>query len=454
MKDEMEIWRKNSKELLDYLEKHSSVAVVVLDLAGSIVHCNQAFLELLHLPAVPQESSIRDFLSPETNAGLVWENQPAHRQEAWYLKSRVGYYRSQCHIYAGEGSFTVFIDKPLLTDSSFVQEFDAINRELTALARELNKKNAAIEAANRSLQEKEMILKQAAEMANMGHWQWNIGTGRIAVSGNLCRLWGDGFQDKTISDSEFAAHFIPADQPAVQQWLAGMKDSGEAGNIEFRYYGPGRMERYGYSQAEGLCDARSKDTVFVGVFQDITERKVYEKKIEQIAFYDNLTGLPNRKMFEDFFVKEVARAKRREELVALLMMDLDGFKLVNDTYGHKAGDRVLQVIGERLSASVRTGDTVARLGGDEFIGYLGQLHSVQEALGIAQRIVAACNQPIALEQAETGVGVSIGICFSPGDGADLEMLMKKADVAMYRSKAQGKNRINIYESDACVKITK
>ena len=170
------------------------------------------------------------------------------------------------------------------------------------------------------------------------------------------------------------------------------------------------------------------------------------EKIEQIAFYDNLTGLPNRKMFEDFFIKEVARAKRQEERVALLMMDLDGFKLVNDTYGHKAGDRVLQVIGERLSASVRIGDTVARLGGDEFIGYLGQLHSEQEALGIAQRIVAACNQPIELEQAETGVGVSIGICFSPRDGADLETLMKKADVAMYQSKAQGKNCVTMYES--------
>lgn len=444
MMDNTEIWRQNSKELLDYFEKHSSVAVVVLDRAGRIVHCNQAFLTLLHLLSIPKDSPIQAFLSPETNADLVWENQPAYRQEPWYLKTKVGYYRSQCHIYAGEGYFTVFIDKPLLTDSSFVQEFDAINRELTSLSRELNKKNATIESANRALQEKEMILKQAAEMANIGHWQWTIGTGRIAVSGNLCRLWGAGFQDKSVSESEFVAHFLPEDQPAVRQWLAGMKDSGVAGNIEFRYYGSSRMERYGYCQADGLCDTRSKDTVFVGVFQDITERKLYEKKIEQIAFYDNLTGLPNRKMFEDFFVKEVARAKRQAELVALLMMDLDGFKLVNDSYGHKAGDRVLQVIGERLSASVRSGDTVARLGGDEFIGYLGQLHSEQEALGIAQRIIAACNQPIALDQAETGVGVSIGICFSPGDGADLESLMKKADVAMYRSKAQGRNCVNIY----------
>ena len=446
MKDNTEIWLQNSKEQLDYLEKHSSVAVLVLDRTGRIVHCNQAFLTLLHLPAMPKDRPIQDYLSPETNADLVWENQSAYRQETWYLKSRVGFYRSECHIYTGEGCVTVFIDKPLLTDSSFVQEFDAINRELTALSRELNKKNAAIEAANRSLQEKEIILKQAAEMANIGHWQWSIGTGRIAVSGNLCRLWGDGFQDKTVLDNEFVTHFIPADQPAVGQWLAGMKDTGVAGNIEFRYYGPGGTERYGYCQADGLCDTRSRDTVFVGVFQDITERKLYEKKIEQIAFYDNLTGLPNRKMFEDFFVKEVARAKRQEERVALLMMDLDGFKLVNDNYGHKAGDRVLQVIGERLSASVRIGDTVARLGGDEFIGYLGQLHSEQEALGIAQRIVAACNQPIELEQAETGVGVSIGICFSPRDGADLETLMKKADVAMYQSKAQGKNCVTMYES--------
>ena len=133
MKDNTEIWRQNSKEMLDYLEKYSSVAVAVLDRTGGIVHCNQAFLTLLHLQAVPKDRPIQDYLSPETNASLVWENQNAYRQETWYLKSRVGYYRSLCHIYTAEESVTVFIDKPLLTDSSFVQEFDAINRELTAL---------------------------------------------------------------------------------------------------------------------------------------------------------------------------------------------------------------------------------------------------------------------------------------------------------------------------------
>ena len=305
MKDNTEIWRQNSKEMLDYLEKYSSVAVAVLDRTGRIVHCNQTFLTLLHLPEIPKDRPIQDYLSPETKADLVWENQPAYRQETWYLKSRVGFYRSECHIYTGEGCVTVFIDKPLLTDSSFVQEFDAINRELTALSRELNKKNAAIEAANRSLQEKEIILKQAAEMANIGHWQWSIGTGRIAVSGTLCRLWGDGFQDKTVLDNEFVTHFIPADQPAVGQWLAGMKDTGVAGNIEFRYYGPGGTERYGYCQADGLCDTRSRDTVFVGVFQDITERKLYEKKSNRLLFMTTSRACPTGKCSKIFSSKKL-----------------------------------------------------------------------------------------------------------------------------------------------------
>ena len=126
-------------------------------------------------------------------------------------------------------------------------------------------------------------------------------------------------------------------------------------------------------------------------------------------------------------------------------MDLDGFKRVNDTLGHDAGDYVLKAISTRLLDSVRSGDTVARLGGDEFIAYLGQLNSAQESVTIAQRILAECNQPIRFAQQETGVGISIGISIYPEDGDDLASLMKQADSAMYFSKTHGKNCISLYK---------
>ena len=125
-------------------------------------------------------------------------------------------------------------------------------------------------------------------------------------------------------------------------------------------------------------------------------------------------------------------------------MDLDGFKRVNDTLGHDAGDFVLQTVGRRMQEAVRSCDTVARIGGDEFIAYLGQLSEEQEAVVVAERILHACNQPIQYVGQETGVGVSIGISFFPTDGETLEGLMKQADLAMYFSKQRGKNSISIF----------
>lgn len=439
-----EVWRQYAENLFRYVEQDCSVAAVALDRDGKILHCNQAFLTLLRLPVVPQLQAMTDYLSPETSAGLSWGNKPDYSQETWRLRSQSGYYRAQCHIYAGNDYILAFIDKPLLTDSSFVKEFDSINREMSSLSRELHKKNAAIEAANRKLLENELVLKQAAEMAFIGNWQWNVKTGKILVSANLCRLWDSGFQDRILTQDEFISHFIAEDAPRFASWLATAQEIGCAREIEFRYWGPGKRERFGFCRADVLCDIDRRQQLVIGVIQDITTRKLYEQKIERIAFYDSLTGLPNRKMFEDFFHKASAQAQRQQGRIAILLLDLDGFKLVNDTLGHNAGDFVLQTIGKRLMESVRSGDTVARLGGDEFIAYLGQLNSQQEARIVAERILTACNLPIAYEQTTTGVGVSIGISYYSEDGKDLETLMKRADMAMYHSKSIGKNSISVY----------
>ena len=438
------VWMRNAEVLSRFVEKQSNLPVLLLDAAGLILHCNQALLALLNLPAVPLQTPIKELLAAETSEGLAWEKQPDYRKEPWHWKIPVGYYRTECHIYASDGGWLVFVDKPLLTDSSFVRQFDEINRELSAMSRELHKKNAAIEAAHRNLLEKETVLKQAAEMAHIGHWQWKAQRDLIQVSGNLCRLWDHGFQDRSMNETEFLSHFCPEEAARFAAWLAELKETCQSSEMEFRYYGAGEQERFGYCRADVLCEIKSRQLTVIGVIQDITERKLYEHKIERIAYYDSLTGLPNRKMFEGFFMKESARAQRKTGKIAILLMDLDGFKRVNDTLGHDAGDFVLQTVGRRMEESVRSGDTVARLGGDEFIAYLGQLTGEQEALAVAERILNACNQPMRYAEQETGVGVSIGVSFFPDDGETLEKLMKQADLAMYFSKQRGKNSISFF----------
>lgn len=442
--DGSEVWRQYSEKLFLYIEQECSVSAVALDRDGTVLHCNQSFLTLLHLLLVPQKQPMSDFLSPETLEGLSWRDRPDYRQETWHLKSPGGYYRAQCHIYAGSAFILVFVDKPLLTDSSFAKEFDSINRELSMISREMQKKNAAIETANRKLLESEMVLQQAAEMALIGNWQWNINADKINVSGNLCRLWHSGIGDRSMTQAEFLSHFVLEDASRIMDWLSALKETSCGGEIEFRYFGQDRVERVGYCRAGVLCDIAGRREMVIGVIQDITERKLHQQKIERIAFYDSLTGLPNRKMFEDYYNKASSQAQRQDGKIAILLMDLDGFKRVNDTLGHNAGDFVLQTIGKRLLDSVRSGDTVARLGGDEFIAYLGQLNSQQEAKTVAQRILLACNKPIEIAEQSTGVGISIGISFFPEDGKDLETLMKQADLAMYFSKSKGKNSISVY----------
>jgi diguanylate cyclase (GGDEF)-like protein/hemerythrin-like metal-binding protein/PAS domain S-box-containing protein len=191
-------------------------------------------------------------------------------------------------------------------------------------------------------------------------------------------------------------------------------------------------------------DAPTNIDVF---FRDITERKQMQHRILRLALHDPLTQLPNRTLFFDRFSQAVALAKRNEKQVGLLFLDFDGFKPVNDRYGHDAGDRVLKAGADRLLAAVRGIDTVARLGGDEFGIILGELEGPQEAALVAAKLLAAIAQPIALpDGTQASVSASVGISVHPVDGSEMDTLLDKADGAMYQSKHSGGNRFTFWGS--------
>jgi diguanylate cyclase (GGDEF)-like protein len=163
-------------------------------------------------------------------------------------------------------------------------------------------------------------------------------------------------------------------------------------------------------------------------------------ELERLARHDALTGLPNRALLHDRLCVALARAERDGRPLALLVMDLDGFKAVNDTLGHEAGDATLKLVAERLSGLLRQGDTVARIGGDEFVALLPVMSGPADAEIVARRIVEAVGQPFFLGANDVHIGVSVGIAVCPEDGGDPEALLKAGDRAMYRAKEQGKNR--------------
>ncbi len=189
---------------------------------------------------------------------------------------------------------------------------------------------------------------------------------------------------------------------------------------------------------------------FVTVVQDITERKQAEERAQYLAQYDALTGLPNRALLEDRLRQALLRAGRDHSLVAVLLVDLDHFKRINDTLDHTLGDRLLQSIVGRLQECVRQCDTISRQGGDEFAVLLPELGSSDDAARIAQRILEAVAQPYRLEERELLTSCSIGVSVYPRDGRSAEVLIKNADVALYRAKDAGRNNHQFYQSGATV----
>lgn len=176
-------------------------------------------------------------------------------------------------------------------------------------------------------------------------------------------------------------------------------------------------------------------------FQDFSAIKSYQEEIRSLAYQDPLTGLPNRRVLHDRLNFAIAFARRHSCYLALLFLDLDHFKQVNDTYGHDAGDALLQEVGSRLSNCVRKTDTVIRMGGDEFIVLLTDLALTGDAIDVARKMIAAVGQPVVLAEGDVNVGVSIGIAAAHGGDASIDQLMQQADAAMYDAKKAGRNTL-------------
>ena len=177
------------------------------------------------------------------------------------------------------------------------------------------------------------------------------------------------------------------------------------------------------------------------------DRKTAEDRVAHVAQFDAVTGLPNRTLFRDRLTHAIARARRKRTLLGVVFFDLDRFKEINDTLGHKAGDRLLRAIGKRLQSALRAGDTVARLGGDEFTVLLEDLHTREEATTIGQKVLATLAKPFSLESQEFFVTASAGLTVYPIDSGNVESLLQNADIAMYQAKDSGKNNLQVYRPE-------
>jgi diguanylate cyclase (GGDEF)-like protein/PAS domain S-box-containing protein len=256
------------------------------------------------------------------------------------------------------------------------------------------------------------------------------------VTPSVTRVFG--YRERELVDRNLKELLHPEDRPGADDYLARLASSHDASEpVEYRM----RHRDGAWRHAETIGQQMLDDPHMQGLVlntRDITERKLLEEQLRQAAFHDVLSGLPNRALFMDRLEHALHRTERRGHRIALLFLDLDNFKQVNDRFGHQGGDQVLVAVARRLQSCLRPEDTAARLGGDEFTVLLEDVREPEDIRRVASRILESIREPIAVGNTPVTVTASLGIVPASSAGDTLDTLLHKADIAMYRVKQHGK----------------
>ncbi|HEX5338532.1 MAG TPA: diguanylate cyclase, partial [Gallionella sp.] len=322
---------------------------------------------------------------------------------------------------------------PLYNEQGEVEGLEGFIQEITR--RKLSEAaTLAAEARYRS------IFENAIE----GIYQTSPSGQYLNINPALARIYGYESADALMSGISDIQHQLYVDAGKRDEFVALMREQDSVKNFEARIYRKNGEVIWISENARAVHDDDGKLLFYEGTVEDITERKSYEQQIEYQATHDSLTGLPNRTLLADRLQQSMSLAERQGGKLAVAFVDLDQFKLVNDSMGHHAGDQLLITMAQRLSNCVREYDTVVRLGGDEFVLLLTSLQKVEDISHSMQRVLAAVAEPCVIGEREFIVSCSIGIGIYPDDGRDPNTLLKHADSAMYKAKQSGRNNFQFY----------
>ncbi|OED42277.1 hypothetical protein AB833_06380 [Chromatiales bacterium (ex Bugula neritina AB1)] len=288
------------------------------------------------------------------------------------------------------------------------------------------------------------LIRTTERMARMGYWQWDLRSDSFQLSENLARMWG--FSSRTVKQSEWLSRVHRDDVNRVKRVMtAGQELAGEAA-IEYRMLGPASGVYHDMNQITKSISESTGETFLLGTVQDITELKSAEHKIYKMAYYDELTGLSNRSHFQEQLRQQIKQAERRREMFAVVYIDLDDFKGVNDSYGHECGDRYLRSFSDHLRRSVRGSDLIARLGGDEFCVVLNDVKDRAQVTRTIERCFEYTKKTVEIGNHRINPKLSVGISLYPDDANEADDLLKTADMAMYSVKQNGKQCYAFYHT--------
>nr|WP_298146344.1 diguanylate cyclase [uncultured Pseudomonas sp.] len=292
--------------------------------------------------------------------------------------------------------------------------------------------------------------KRSQYFASMGTWDWSIDTEKLYWSEAIYGMFGFKPGEVTPSYELFCSSVHPDDRERVRAGEQRCIETGQNHDEEYRVVWPDGSIRWLRETGNVIKDANGQPTRMMGVVRDITDEKASVSQLQRLARHDPLTGLPNRLQLEEFLTQALARARTRGTRVALVFIDLNGFKQINDMHGHAIGDRLLVSLAERLRQTLRESDLLARLGGDEFVGVIEglslsrSLHEDTRTIG--EKLLLPLTQPIDLGDLSLKVGASLGIAMFPEHGPNTDSLIHVADQAMYAAKRSG-------NSEYCLGVT-
>lgn len=305
-----------------------------------------------------------------------------------------------------------------------------------------------------ALHDSEYNLRQAQKVAHIGSWELEIASGQLSWSDEIFQIFEVNKDALDVSYEAFISFIHPDDREFVNSVYLKSVASGEPYEVEHRLLFDNGKVKYVRELGITSYNSNGKPILSRGTLQDITEKKLLALKIEGMAYHDALTGLPNRRLFDDRFKQVMAISKRSKHYGAVLFLDLDKFKKLNDTYGHDAGDLLLQQVGQRISNVVREVDTVARIGGDEFLVLLAELSkqekvAKEKATVIAHKICNELSKKYVITKTnnktiEHSCSASIGVALFYDQNLETNKIIEEADKAMYQAKNSRHNRVCVY----------
>jgi diguanylate cyclase (GGDEF)-like protein/PAS domain S-box-containing protein len=301
--------------------------------------------------------------------------------------------------------------------------------------------------AETALKESEQRLTEAQRIAQVGSWELELASGKLSCSEEIFRIFEIDRAKFGASYEAFLQAVHPDDRERVSQAYAESLATRMPYEIAHRLRMPDGRIKWVNERCETRYDELGRAVRSSGTVQDITERMEAEAQISRLAYHDALTGLSNRFSLQGQLEQALAMARREQRPLAVVFLDLDRFKAINDTLGHDAGDQLLVEVAHRLRANVRDSDIVARLGGDEFVVVLAEVDDATAAGRVADKILHALAQPYRIGEMELRSTASLGLAFHPDDGEDGETLMKNADTAMYHAKSLGRNNVQFFTAE-------